>query len=79
MPLSNLLKSATGTCRFCNQKAGILRRKHPDNADGTTGFMLQLQNGLLMLAELSADGILSAGTYDDSDQNATVTQMLNLL
>ena len=30
MPLSNLLKSAAGTCPFCNQKAGILRRKHPD-------------------------------------------------
>ena len=41
--------------------------------------MLQLQNGLLMLAEFSADGILSADTYDDSDQNTTVTQILNLL
>ena len=30
MPLSNLLKSAAGTCPFCNQKAGILRREHPD-------------------------------------------------
>ena len=28
MPLSNLLKSAAGTCRFCNQKAGILSREH---------------------------------------------------
>ena len=41
--------------------------------------MLRLQNGILILAELSADSILSAGTYDDSDQNATVTQILNLL
>ena len=24
MPLSNLLKSAAGTCPFCRQKAGIL-------------------------------------------------------
>ena len=30
MPLSNLLKSAAGTCRFCNQKAGILSREHPE-------------------------------------------------
>ena len=52
---------------------------YTDNADGTTGFMLRLQNGILILAELSADGILSAGTYDDSDQNAIVTQMFNLL
>ena len=28
MPLSNLLKSAAGTCPFCNQKAGILSREH---------------------------------------------------
>ena len=30
MPLSNLLKSAAGTCPFCNQKAGILPREHPE-------------------------------------------------
>ena len=30
MPLSNLLKSAAGTCPFCRQKAGILSRKHQD-------------------------------------------------
>ena len=29
MPLSSLLKSAAGTCSFCHQKAGILRREHP--------------------------------------------------
>ena len=28
MPLSNLLKSAAGTCRFCGQKAGVLSRSH---------------------------------------------------
>ena len=28
MTLSNLLKSAAGTCPFCHQKAGILSRKH---------------------------------------------------
>ena len=30
MPLSSLLKSASGTCPFCHQKAGILNRCHPD-------------------------------------------------
>ena len=29
MSLSSLLESATGTCPFCNQKAGILSRSHP--------------------------------------------------
>ena len=27
-PLSNLLRSAAGTCLFYNQQAGILSRKH---------------------------------------------------
>ena len=30
MPLSNLLKSAAGTCPFCHQMAGILPREHPE-------------------------------------------------
>ena len=30
MPLSNLLKSAAGTCPFCKQKAGIISREHPE-------------------------------------------------
>ena len=30
MPLSTFLKSAAGTCPFCNQKAGILSREHPN-------------------------------------------------
>ena len=29
MALSNPLKSAAGTCPFCNQKAGIISREHP--------------------------------------------------
>ena len=29
MPLSNLLRSASGTWPFCHQKAGILSWKHP--------------------------------------------------
>ena len=58
-----------------------------DDTDGALGFMLRLNNGLLLLAELSVDGVLSGGTYDDSDSggkqvefidNATVNQMLEL-
>ena len=30
MPLSNLLKKAAGICPLCRQKAGILRRTHPE-------------------------------------------------
>ena len=30
MSLSTFLKSAAGTCHFCNQKAGILSREHPE-------------------------------------------------
>ena len=30
MPLSNLLKSAAGTCRYCGNKAGIISRDHPE-------------------------------------------------
>ena len=30
MPLSNILKSAAGTCSYCRQKAGILSRGHPE-------------------------------------------------
>ena len=30
MPLSAFLKSAAGTSPFCNQKADILSREHPD-------------------------------------------------
>ena len=30
MPLTNLLKSAAGTCPFCHQKAGILSLEHPE-------------------------------------------------
>ena len=28
MPFSNLLRSAAGTCPFCNRKAGIISREH---------------------------------------------------
>ena len=37
MPLSNLLKSAAGTCPFCHQRAGILSREHPFMPPGPPG------------------------------------------
>ena len=30
MPLSNLLRSAAGTCRHCGNKAGVIARDHPE-------------------------------------------------
>ena len=30
MPLSNILKSAAGTCPFCQKKAGILSHQHQE-------------------------------------------------
>ena len=30
MPLSNILKSAAGTCRHCSEKADIIARAHRD-------------------------------------------------
>ena len=30
MPISTFLKSAAGTCPFCDQKASILSRVHPE-------------------------------------------------
>ncbi len=36
-----------------------------DDSDGSFGIMLRLPNRLLLLAELSIDGTLSGGTYND--------------
>lgn len=30
MPLSNLIRTAAGTCRYCGNKAGVLTRDHPE-------------------------------------------------
>ena len=42
MPLSSLLKSAAGTCPFCNHKAGILSREHPECRRAGWHEMVQL-------------------------------------
>ena len=81
------------TIRVANQIVRVAKEQtleyemYVDDTDGALGFMLRLNNGLLLLAELSVDGVLSGGTYDDSDSggkqvefidNATVNQMLEL-
>ena len=30
MPLTNLLRTAAGTCRYCGERAGLLTRDHPE-------------------------------------------------
>ena len=52
MPLSNLLKSAAGTCPFCNQKARILSREHPE-------CRRTFQVGWNEMVELAADAAKS--------------------
>ena len=42
MPLSNLLKSAAGTCPFCNQKAGIRSHEHPECRQAGWNEMVKL-------------------------------------
>ena len=50
--LSNILKSAVGTCPFCHQKAGILRREHPQ-------CRRTFQAGWNEMVELAADAAKS--------------------
>ena len=83
-----------GTVHTANQLVWAARQRaaesdiYVDDTDGALGFMLRLDDGLLLLAELSLDGVLSGGTYDDGSgggkqvefiANATVSQMLDLL
>ena len=44
MPFSNILKSTVGTCRYCNQSAGFLRKQHGQCRDlHTTGIQEMTQ------------------------------------
>ena len=52
MPLSNLLKSAADTCRYCGKKTGILTRAHPDCESAH-------QAGLQQMVELAAQAVRS--------------------
>ena len=63
MPLSNLLKSAAGTCPFCRQKAGILSRKHQD-------CRRTHQAGWNEMVQLAAD---AAGSHEFNPNSLQVT------
>ena len=61
MPLSNLLKSAAGTCPFCRQKAGILSREHQ-------GCRRTFQAGWNEMVHLAADAAKSHEFHANSLQ-----------
>ena len=63
MPLSNLLKSAAGTCPLCNQKAGILSREHPE-------CRRAFQAGWHEMVQLAAD---AAGSPDFDEGHLRLT------
>ena len=63
MPLSSLLKSATGTCPFCRQKAGILSREHQ-------GCRRTHQAGWNEMVDLAAD---AAGSHEFNPNSLQVT------
>ena len=63
MPLSNLLKSAAGTCPFCHQKAGILYREHPE-------CRLAHQAGWHEMVQLAAQ---AAGSPDFDESHLRLT------
>ena len=84
-------KPTDSTVRMANRvfreatKLAVEYDFYVDDSDGAFGVMLRLQNGVLLLAELSVDGILSGGTYNEEEgsqieflSNATVEQMVNL-
>ena len=61
MPISNLLKSAPGTCPLCNQKAGILAREHPQCRQSyDTGFQ--------EMANIAAEAARSHSLYEKTLQ-----------
>ena len=63
MPLSNLLKSAAGTCPSCHQKAGIPSREHPD-------CRRTFQVGWQEMVQLAAD---DAGSPDFDEGHLRLT------
>ena len=67
MPLSNLLKSAAGTCHFCKQKAGILSREHPECRRAH-------QAGWQEMVQLAAQAAVSR-TFDEKSLRVTLTEI----
>ena len=63
MPFSNILKSASGTCPFCHQKAGIISREHQ-------GCRRTFQAGWHEMVQLAAD---AAGSRDFDEGHLRLT------
>ena len=60
MPLSNLIQTLTGTCPFCNQKAGILSREHPEcrkNHQAGWNEMVRLASGAARSHEFNPNSL----------------------
>ena len=65
LPLSNLLRSAAGTCPFCHQKAGILSREHPEcRRTHQVGWneMVRLASGAARSHEFNANSLQASLT-----------------
>ena len=67
MPLSNLLKSAAGTCPFCHQKAGILSRSH-------TECRRAFQSGRNEMVRLAAQAAASR-TFDEKTLRLSLAEI----
>ena len=67
MPLSNLLKSAAGTCPFCHQKAGILSPEHPE-------CRRTFQAGRHEMVQLAAQAAASR-TFDEKSLRVTPAEI----
>ena len=70
MPLSNLFRSAAGTCPFCNQKAGILSREHPE-------CLRAHQAGWYEMVQLAAQAAESPD-FDESQLRLTLSAVAKI-
>ena len=66
MPLSNLFRSAAGTCRYCGTKAGILTRNHPECGEIFKG-------GWLRMVELATQAARSHN-FDENSLRLTLAE-----
>ena len=68
MPLSALLKSAAGTCRYCGNKAGVLARDHP-------GWRRTFGAGWQRMVELAADAARSH-SFDEKSLRLSLAEIV---
>ena len=67
MPLSNLLKSAAGTCPLCHEKTVIISREHPQcRQTYDAGF----QEMVTLAADAARDH-----TFDEKDLRLSLTEI----